>query len=88
MDAVASGGLGFEWTKGWMGSKWTPLPTGVWMGSTHMVHRVHGWMDYEGVLGSAVWECVWAVTCSASEPPKKRFCALVDVGVFSLSACV
>ena len=31
---------------------------------------------------------VWEVTCSASEPPKNRFCELVDVGVFSLSACV
>ena len=28
MDAVASGGFGFEWTKGWMGMKWTPLPAG------------------------------------------------------------
>lgn len=43
------------------------------------------------VLGRACWAAsvVWAVTCSASEPPKKRFCELVvDVGVFSLSACV
>ena len=24
VDAVASGGVGVEWTKGWMGIKWTP----------------------------------------------------------------
>jgi hypothetical protein len=29
MDAVASGGVGFEWTKRWMGIKWTPLSAGV-----------------------------------------------------------